>query len=123
MQQSMSPARGFVLFHLFIALMVATVTAASAGAALAATSASLENPQPDSAQSGIGLFSGWSCSGPDVAVSIDGATPLKIPYGGGRADTASVCGASNTGTGFGLLFNFNLLGAGRHTAQLTVNGQ
>lgn len=85
--------------------------------------AALENPQPGSAQSGIGLFSGWSCTGPDIGVAIDGGAPLKIPYGGNRADTASVCGASNTATGFGLLFNFNLLGAGTHTAQLFVNGQ
>jgi hypothetical protein len=34
-----------------------------------------------------------------------------------------VCGAGNTNTGFGLLFNFNYLGAGTHQAQLSVNGQ
>jgi plastocyanin len=92
-------------------------------AAQAAPTSSLENPQPGSSQSGIGLYSGWSCQGPTITVSIDGAAPLAIPYGGARADTASICGASNTATGFGLLYNFNTLGAGTHSAQLYVNGQ
>ena len=48
--------------------------------------------------------------------------PLSVPYGSARADTASVCGAANTNTGFGLLINFNTLGAGTHSAQLSVNG-
>lgn len=83
----------------------------------------LENPQPASYQSGIGLLSGWSCLGPYIRISLDGHAPLKTPYGSSRADTASVCGAGNTDTGFGLLFNFNTLGAGTHMAQLYVNGQ
>jgi hypothetical protein len=83
---------------------------------------SLENPQPGSFNSGIGLFSGWSCEGPAITIAIDGATPRTVPYGSGRGDTASVCGANNVNTGFGLLFNYNLLGAGSHTAQLFVNG-
>ena len=84
--------------------------------------ASLENPQPGSFQSGIGLISGWSCQGPSVTVSIDGKPTLQAPYGSARADTASVCGSANISTGFGLLFNFNTLGAGLHSAQLYVNG-
>jgi hypothetical protein len=91
--------------------------------AAAATASSLENPQPGSFQSGIGLLSGWSCQGPTVSIAIDGQAPLGTPYGGARADTASICGASNTGTGFGLLFNFNTLSAGSHSAQLFINGQ
>jgi hypothetical protein len=83
---------------------------------------SVENPQPGSYHSGIALFSGWSCEGPAIGVSIDGGTPRTVPYGSERGDTASVCGASNVNTGFGLLFNFNLFGAGSHTAQLFVNG-
>jgi hypothetical protein len=83
----------------------------------------LENPQPGSFQSGIGLFSGWSCQGPSIAVSVDGGAALITPYGSARADTAPVCGAGNINTGFGLLFNFNTLGAGTHSAQVMVNGQ
>jgi hypothetical protein len=82
----------------------------------------LENPQPDSFQSGVGLVSGWSCA-PGVGVGVDGGPPVALPYGSSRADTAGACGANNTNTGFGFLLNFNLLGAGTHVAQLFVNGQ
>jgi hypothetical protein len=96
----------------------------SIGAAPAPTvTVSLENPQPSSFQSGIGLLSGWACQGPSITILIDGSAQLAAPYGSSRADTASVCGAGNTNTGFGLLFNFNNLGAGTHQAQLSVNGQ
>jgi hypothetical protein len=83
----------------------------------------LENPQPASFQSGIGVLSGWSCNGPYVGVALDSGPVINIPYGSDRADTASVCGASNIKTGFGLLWNFNLLGNGTHAAQLYINGQ
>src|SRR6185312_6957302 len=78
----------------------------------------LENPQPGSFQSGIGLISGWSCAGP-TAVNIDG-TLVQAPYGGPRADTTSICGGANNG--FGLLLNYNDFGPGTHSAQLFVNG-
>lgn len=81
--------------------------------------ASLENPQPGSYQSGVGLISGWSCSGGNVAVQIAGRT-YPMQHGSSRADTASICGTS--ATGFGLLVNFNGFGAGTYTAQLIVNG-
>ena len=83
--------------------------------------AALENPQPGSFQSGIGLISGWACGGP-VAVSFDGADPIPVPQGSPRLDTLSVCGPSGKVAGFGLLANFNLLGAGSHSAQLWLNG-
>lgn len=83
----------------------------------------LENPQPFSSQGGIGLFSGWSCVGPFVGIGIDGSAPIIAPYGSSRADTAIACGLGNINTGFGLLFNYNNLGTGNHTARLYVNGQ
>jgi YVTN family beta-propeller protein len=83
----------------------------------------LENPQPGSFQSGVGLLSGWSCQGPSIGIAIDGAAPANAPYGSSRADTAGVCGATNINTGFGLLINFNLFGPGPHSAQMFVNGQ
>src|SRR5262249_2222180 len=43
--------------------------AGSIGAA-AAVAVALENPQPGSFQSGIGLLSGWSCQGPTITVAI-----------------------------------------------------
>ena len=88
----------------------------------ASTAVALENPQPASFQSGIGLISGWSCQGPTIAVSVDGGPQLTTPYGSSRLDTAGPCGAGNTNTGFGLLINYNLFGAGSHSAQLFVNG-
>jgi hypothetical protein len=84
---------------------------------------SLENPQPSSYQSGIGLVSGWSCVGPYVSVSFSGLAPIAAPYGSSRLDTAPACGSWNTNTGFGLLANYNLFGTATHSAQLYVNGQ
>ena len=81
--------------------------------------ASLENPQPGSYQSGIGLISGWSCQGGNVAVRIAGRT-YPMQHGSSRADTAGLCGTS--ATGFGLLVNYNSFGAGTYTAELLVNG-
>ena len=81
-----------------------------------------ENPQPGSFQSGIGLLSGWSCQGPSIAIVIDGGAPIHVPYGSHRPDTVIRCGAGGTETGFGLLFNYNNLGTGLHSAQLFVNG-
>jgi hypothetical protein len=79
----------------------------------------LENPAQGSYQSGIGVISGWACSG-QVGVTIDGM-PLSVPSGSVRADTAIACGGG-TNNGFGLLVNFNDFGPGSHTAQLIVNG-
>ena len=93
------------------------------GPAPAASASALENPQPGSFQSGVGLVSGWSCQGPAIGVAIDGQPQIGMPYGSSRGDTSSVCGAGNTNTGFGLLVNFNLMGNGPHTAQLVVNCQ
>ena len=74
----------------------------------------LENPSPDSFQSGIGLFSGWVCDAQRVEIDING-TRLRAGYGTIREDTAGVCG--DTDNGFGLLFNWNRLGAGTHTVR------
>lgn len=104
------------------AVVVCCTGVALAQPLLATAASALENPQPGSFQSGIGLLSGWSCQGPAIAVSIDGAA-LSAPYGSARADTAASCGAGNTNTGFGLLFNFNTLTPGSHSAQLFVNGE
>src|SRR5262249_3900300 len=86
----------------------------------AAAASTLENPQPWSFQSGIGVISGWACPATSIGVSIDGATPLNVPYGSARPDTSGVC--TTPTSGFGAPLNFNRLGAGLHTAQLSVNG-
>ncbi len=80
----------------------------------------LENPSNASFQSGIGLFSGWVCDAQRVEIEINGMR-LQAGYGTIRSDTAGVCGDTNNG--FGLLFNWNLLGNGVHTVRALANGR
>lgn len=87
---------------------------------LASLTTVLENPGQDGKVSGIGLVSGWTCSAELVEVSFNGGGRIRVPSGGSRADTAGICGRSDTG--FGLLYNYNLLGTGMHTAQLFLGG-
>ena len=80
----------------------------------------LEIPGAGSAQSGIGLVSGWVCDAERVAVRIDGQAPLRAAHGTPRGDTATACGDSNNG--FGLLFNWALLGDGVHVVRAFADG-
>ncbi len=84
----------------------------------------LENPQADSVQSGLGIISGWVCAAERVEVEVTPATGppgrLTAAYGTDRADTAGECG--DTDTGFGMLFNWNLLGDGTHRVRVLVDG-
>ena len=80
----------------------------------------LENPEPASFQSGLGLVSGWVCEAERVELEINGGMRLAAAYGTDRADTAPVCGDTNNG--FGLLFNWNLLGDGVHTVRALADG-
>jgi hypothetical protein len=82
--------------------------------------ATLENPQPDSQQSGIGVISGWACENTQITIEIDGV-PTQAAYGTGRNDTSPVCGDTNNG--FGLLFNWNLLPNGTHTVRALADGE
>ncbi len=85
----------------------------------------LENPSPDSFQSGIGVISGWVCEAEDVTIEIttnQGAVlQFDAAYGTERTDTAGVCGDTNNG--FGLLFNWNHLGGGEHEVIAFVDGE
>src|SRR5262249_29053395 len=81
--------------------------------------ATLENPQPDSAQSGLGVISGWVCNAQEITIEIDGVA-IQAAYGTGREDTQSTCGDANNG--FGLLFNWNLLDNGPHTIRALADG-
>ena len=80
----------------------------------------LENPGPGSFQSGIGLFSGWVCDASQIEIEINDRPRLPAAYGTIRSDTAGVCG--DTDNGFGLLFNWNLLGDGTHTVRALADG-
>ncbi len=79
----------------------------------------LENPSPNSFQSGIGVVSGWVCAAGLVEIEIGHLTPQVAAYGTERRDTQAMCGDS--GNGFGLLFNWNLLGDGEHDVIAYVN--
>jgi len=81
----------------------------------------LENPRPDSFASGVGIISGWVCEADQVAIRIDGQQTLPAAYGTVRSDTAPICGDSDNG--FGLLFNWNLLGKGQHRLELLVDDE
>jgi len=85
---------------------------------------SLENPAPGSQASGIGVISGWVCEARHVSIHITQPTNpdilvhAEVPYGMRRQDTRAQCGDSHNG--YGLLFNWNLLGDGEYT--ITVFG-
>ena len=80
----------------------------------------LENPGPNSFQSGIGVLSGWVCEGAEVIIELNGE-PQPAAYGTERLDTEEACG--DTANGFGLLFNWNLLGEGEHEVVAFVDGE
>ena len=80
----------------------------------------LENPQPGSSQSGIGIISGWVCAAQTIEIVFNDGPPVQAAYGTSRGDTRAVCGDSDNG--FGLLFNWNLLGDGSHTVRALADG-
>ena len=84
----------------------------------------LENPGPDSPQSGIGLVSGWVCDAEEVIIEFEFADGrvLRFPAAVGtlRSDTVGVCGHDKTG--FSLLWNWNILGDGAHTVKAFAEG-
>ena len=86
---------------------------------VAGVSATLENPSLGSAQSGVGVISGWACEAGEIVIELDG-TPLQAAYGTVREDTRSVCG--DTDNGFSLLWNWNNLGIGTHTVRALIDG-
>ena len=79
----------------------------------------LENPRPNSFQSGISPISGWVCNAQKVQIRIDNQIRLDTVYGTGREDTRQQCGDTNNG--FNVLVNWNELNEGVHTVALCVN--
>ena len=82
--------------------------------------ATLENPKPGSFQSGIRIISGWVCEADRIEIQFNGGPPVEAAYGTDRGDTRGACG--DTDNGFGLLFNWNLLGDGFHTVRALADG-
>ena len=126
------PMQNFVIADYPLPPRATPVRTANAAVAQAdGPSGLLENPFSGSFQSGIGLFSGWVCDASQVEIEIDGDPPLTFMagYGTDRIDTTGVCGDSDNG--FGLLFNWNLLGGGtrggtrggtQHTVRALADG-
>ena len=81
----------------------------------------LENPAPDSFQSGLGFVSGWVCGAEQVEIEIDGTDIFEASYGTDRMDTAEICDDSNSG--FGLRLNWNEFGDGEHTVRALADGE
>jgi len=89
--------------------------------------ATLERPAPNQPVSGIGTISGWVFSSvPDaqmtVRLRVDGIDAGDIPCCGDRMDVALQFPGTLQAlrSGFGLLFNFNLLPEGAHTIAIEV---
>ena len=84
--------------------------------------AQLGNPQPGSAQSGIGVISGWACEAQQIEIEFNNESANRWRAGTGttRPDTQAVCG--DTDNGFGLLYNWNRLGDGTHTVRAFADG-
>ncbi|NMG55951.1 hypothetical protein [Aromatoleum aromaticum] len=80
----------------------------------------LENPQPGANESGISLVSGWHCSASEVTVFIDGVSLGKSGVGSIRNDTVDICG--HAGTGFSLLYNYNIPEPGVHEISVFADG-
>ncbi len=81
----------------------------------------IENPQPDSVQSGIGIISGWACDAERIEFSVSGGPRIQAAYGTIREDTQGVCG--DTDNGFSLLVNWNRFGQGPRLLQIYVDGE
>ena len=71
------------------------------------------------------MLSGWVCEAETVEIEITtegGEVGRHVTaYGTERMDTLGACG--DTANGFGLLFNWNLLGEGEHEVVAFVDGE
>ena len=102
----------------YVPVVVFLLSAFSASPVLG--QATLENPAPHSFQSGISVISGWACNATTIEITFNDGPPQEAAYGTSRGDTQATCG--DTDNGFGLLFNWNLLGDGIHTVQALADG-
>jgi hypothetical protein len=99
---------------------VAALLAPNAGRA-APTKGVIETPESVfSVESGIGVVSGWHCTGRVIQVRIDGGPAMTAGSRTPRGDTREVCG--RTDTGWSLLFNFNLLEGQLHEVVAYADG-
>lgn len=102
----------------WFSLIIAMAALAWAGSAMG--EGYLENPMEMGHESGIGVVSGFHCDAEVIEVKFDDYDPIPAAHGTTRADTAELCGNENTG--YGLLWNWNLLGPGQHTVRVFADG-
>ena len=81
----------------------------------------LENPAPNSFQSGIGVLSGWVCEADTVTLEINGR-PVEASYGTERADTQGLDACDDTDNGFGVVFNWSELADGDYEVIARADG-
>ena len=105
---------------------MATTTLTDPEFELPANAAYIEVPGEGTTMSGIGLVSGWSCLGGELAAEfrnaagdVLGTVPLGTQTS--RNDTEEVCG--DTRNGFSATMNWNLLPAGEASIHLIRNGE
>lgn len=97
-----------------------SVLAAVAILSMSNAHAVLEVPAQGAWVSGIQTISGWWCNANEITIEFDGMLSAQAAYGTERNDTIGPCGDANNG--FGLLFNWNLLGEGQHTVRVLADG-
>lgn len=114
----------FFVAYTFSATWEGTLTRSEA-APLFPAGVELEIPASGTAVSGIGVVSGWSCLGGELAVEFSDSAGViltqTVLQGSERIDTAEVCG--DIDNGFSSLINWSLLGTGERTARLIRNGE
>ena len=70
-------------------------------------------------RSGLSVISGWVCDADEIIIELNGVA-MEAAYGTSRGDTMRPCG--DTDNGFGLLYNWNLLGDGIHSVKAYADG-
>src|ERR1700675_1262909 len=93
----------------YLLLVLAALVLGFAVPQLAGAQATLENPAPNSFQSGIGIVSGWKCTRGTLTFTIDNGPAAQLAYGTSRLDTAGTC-KDDGNNGFAYLINWNLAG-------------
>ncbi len=115
--------RRLLLFVLCVLLSFGAHTQEHAGPQ--ALRGGLENPASFQRLSGIGVISGWGCEAERIDIAFNPGTDrefsVQAAYGTEREDTRGAGGDADNG--FGLLFNWNILGDGLHTVEVKRNGK
>ena len=84
--------------------------------------AALENPQPGSFQSGIGLIRGWVCNASRIDLEADGHINVQAVYRESRDDVRLRGQCDHSDVGFSFQINWAELGGGTHTLRALADG-